>query len=132
MYFHIKTAHQGVRYKCSHCPATFTRSAAVKRHENMIHKEGKEETLKCKICGVHFANFGGLNVHMGRRHKEIEEPKSSRSKLSQEKIRRKRGMTTGNIIFQCQLCPISFSKSEDWRSHQNEVHGICLGAEADK
>lgn len=73
IYLHVQSAHKGIRYKCTKCPAKFTRFAKLQQHENKVHKDGGPPTQKCGICGVHLLKSkSSLLVHMKKIHKKSE------------------------------------------------------------
>ena len=62
---HIKSKHEGIRYKCDECTQTFTTKRSLRDHEKTKHKGYK---YKCKKCGKEYAWLNGLSRHEREAH----------------------------------------------------------------
>ena len=59
---HIKTVHEGIRYRCDKCNKDFSDENYLKKHIAAIH-EGLSKH-KCDICGKAFSQKGDLTKHI--------------------------------------------------------------------
>ena len=56
------TVHEGQKFQCSTCDASFTHSGSLKTHIATVH-EG-QKPLNCSICDASFAQRGNLKKHI--------------------------------------------------------------------
>lgn len=95
--------HEGIKYTCMLCPATFSYPEGLKRHEK-IHDPNHWSKYQCDKCSNAYAEMRSLKNHMKTVH--LNKP-----------VERK---------FECEFCDMKCVTSEKLRihvmTHTGEVH----------
>ena len=68
LYTHVKTIHEGIRFKCNVCKRDFSSKQMAVTHEFNVHGEGENTVRKCETCGEEFRYFSNLNRHIKKIH----------------------------------------------------------------
>ena len=64
--YHIFVDHDGNRFQCEECNATFTRKFGLSTHRKTVHM--KISNYKCRFCGKLFSQKSNLNTHINAAH----------------------------------------------------------------
>ncbi|XP_047110389.1 broad-complex core protein isoforms 1/2/3/4/5 isoform X1 [Schistocerca piceifrons] len=62
-------SHCGVRYHCSQCEKSFTRSWSLQRHIDDVHSQCHTRTFVCNICSRQYSTRSSLISHRSQAHK---------------------------------------------------------------
>ncbi|CAG0887430.1 unnamed protein product [Cyprideis torosa] len=92
---HHKKIHK--KYPCDICGIELSSPQSVRKHQVLIHKQGKTDIVECQVCGKTVHSFK-LNAHMSQYH-----PAAS------------------DLI--CRLCSKEFKNTLSLRNHVKYTHG---------
>lgn len=132
---HNKLFHDATpgEFKCSFCPATYTRKSCVRVHERQIHLNPEQN--KCKKCNYTAFENSVMYRHMVRSHysRDITKkltcvfcdiefdntPQLRQHLIGQHEIH---AFDLGKV--KCEYCALFFSHNFNMRSHMRKYHGL--------
>ncbi len=149
---HVRSAHQdnvnddedaATRWACSSCPATFSSSQALTKHEKKAHLNLSR--LECLTCGKTFHKRNHLSAHQAKEHEgKLPHacPECPRRFVTPQKLRRhleghsrrcshegcqqvcrtfselRRHVADAHPKFECPTCPKAFNLRRQLEMHQ--------------
>jgi hypothetical protein len=118
---HIKTMHEGFKFKCDDCDFQTTKMGDLQRHGQLKHGPNKHF---CDQCDASFKLRSGLNVHIESAHLDINIPcdqcdyKSTCKKYLKTHMRRAHGSK-----HQCEYCEYVSKRPYLLKAHITSQHG---------
>uniref|UniRef100_A0A0N4Z3X4 Zinc finger protein n=1 Tax=Parastrongyloides trichosuri TaxID=131310 RepID=A0A0N4Z3X4_PARTI len=117
-----RRCHTGEKpFQCRFCDKKFAQKATLQVHERT---HTGERPYKCRYCEKTFAQYGTKTVHEKSAHLGIRNykcPKCDKS-LSSPSALYTHKKTHGAKIFQCHLCPKTFTLKNYLKLHVKQVH----------
>ena len=120
------------QFNCDKCPKTFKNLKCLKKHNKLVHIQGKV----CTVCDALFSTDKVLNNHMKRTHADTvpcpkcktmyKNEKSMKKHLkhfcekNNDKVQMKK--KTVKETCKCAICPKTFNSSRGLRAHKAKYH----------
>ena len=119
---HIKTIHEGVRYKCQECDYLGKQRTNLNHHIRNVH-EGI--TFPCNECGTKFSRPSELNSHVRIIHKGEEKTTCDQCGHLSKTKKAHRLHTRAkheNVKFNCELCEYVTGWPVYLKTHMKSMH----------
>lgn len=120
------TFQQKRRYRCPHCPLSYTMKWYLLQHVKNIH----QNRLQCKFCSRCFMVKGSLNAHIIKEHQgkdyadrvQLVDRLVASAELKANKGKKKEKVPKGQNKFLCPLCGSEFCSNNSLKRHIFAVH----------
>ena len=129
---HKLSKHEGVRFKCTFCPRTFSTKGILHKHNRIKHIN--HDKLKCPHCEWSFSERGNLNAHVRRKHENekfycdrCEKSISIFGKKKHLRLHKKRDQQKiqpgPDGVIHCDQCDYKARRRVYFNRHYNIEHG---------
>ena len=129
---HIKSMHEGYRWKCDGCGKEFTSPYKMNEHMKLKHHmrpgttEAKEITaVNCKLCNK-FITQNNLKRHMRKRHESDHQKDKEVSKAeikSSDLLSSNTKTQKGEKIHKCSQCNYASNRADNLKMHLKRHSG---------
>ncbi|KAG4076379.1 hypothetical protein HA402_005822 [Bradysia odoriphaga] len=122
------------RVQCSHCSLWYKNVETLRTHMQR-HKDDRQHICHFENCSKQCTTSSSLSAHIRYVHLKIKDFECS---VCKKKFRRKLELTehmarhTGQVLYNCQFCPKTFTSSSNYFSHRKYRHPTQLAESKSK
>ena len=125
-WIHIKTIHEGIRYKCELCDHRTTQLPSLKIHEQTKHNLHTARNYPCKSCDKIFRSIIGQWQHKRSVHGEFRYKcgQCDHKTMTLGSLKMHKMLEHEGVSFNCDKCAYKAAKKDNLRRHKILKHKV--------
>jgi DNA-directed RNA polymerase subunit RPC12/RpoP len=122
-FYDHKKRHEGIIYRCTHCPATYKSISGLRKHTRTQHNLRLfENKYCCNECRAEFRTRSRFECHLRTQHKMNHLECYYCAKILETKMSLILHMVTHTKKIQCNECSAMFKNHYKLEKHLKEIH----------